>query len=283
MELENNLILNKLFTKNMINELLQKESSKIFSYSIKRYIQDPVGKEFRTLISEIYSYMDNEYRNEYYYKNTLINKLLLERYSMKETTALTELPIDNSKADFVMINSEGIVYEIKTGLDNSDRLNGQINDYYKAFKVVYVVTCEYHCKKILDLVDEYVGIIILSATNKLEVIREAKENSNNLDFKTIFNILRKMEFESIITDLDKELPEVSQFIYYKECRKILEKMDVIDLQAEMLQKLKDRQNIEVKEYKETVPYELKFLIYFSNFRKKEYINLSRVLKLEFEG
>ena len=61
---------------------------------------------------------------------------------MNTTTALTEIPIAKSKADFVLINGKAVVYEIKTELDNFDRLENQINDYYKAFDHVAVVTCK---------------------------------------------------------------------------------------------------------------------------------------------
>lgn len=62
--------------------------------------------------------MDKEYRNEYFYKNTIFNQLLVQKHDLYNTAALTELPIADSKADFVMINGKGVVYEIKTDLDN---------------------------------------------------------------------------------------------------------------------------------------------------------------------
>ena len=37
-----------------------------------------------------------------------------------------------------MINGRGVVYEIKTDLDNLLRLENQIRDYYKVFSYVYV-------------------------------------------------------------------------------------------------------------------------------------------------
>ncbi|MBU5889902.1 sce7726 family protein, partial [Vibrio cholerae O1] len=77
-------------------------------------------------------------RNEYFYKNTLLNKLLLGKHSLNTTTAITEIPINKSKADFILINGKAVVYEIKTGLDSFERLESQIEDYFKAFVNVYV-------------------------------------------------------------------------------------------------------------------------------------------------
>ena len=60
-------------------------------------------------ISEIYHFMNYEYRNEYYYKNTILNQLLIKKHDLYNTAALTELPIGDSKADFIMINGRGVV------------------------------------------------------------------------------------------------------------------------------------------------------------------------------
>ena len=66
-------------------------------------------------------------------------------HSVNTTTALTEVAIAKSKADFVLINGKAVVYEIKTELDNLERLCSQIDDYYKAFDHVAVVTYEKIC------------------------------------------------------------------------------------------------------------------------------------------
>ena len=63
-------------------------------------------------ISEIYQYLKKEYQNEYFYKNTLLNKLLLGIHSPRTTTALTEVPVGNSKADFILLNGKAVVYEL---------------------------------------------------------------------------------------------------------------------------------------------------------------------------
>lgn len=50
--------------------------------------------------------MNKNHRNEYFYKNTLLNKLLLGVHKPTTTVALTEIPIAKSKADFVLINGK---------------------------------------------------------------------------------------------------------------------------------------------------------------------------------
>ena len=58
--------------------------------------------------------------------NTLLNKLLVGIHNVNTTTTLSQIRIGHSIADFAMINGEGQVYEIKSGLDNFDRLYDQL-------------------------------------------------------------------------------------------------------------------------------------------------------------
>ena len=134
-------IINNFFSQKTFRQCFEKKDDTVYKEVIKRYISDADGKDNAKLISEIYTVLKKGYRNEYYYKNTLLNKLLLGVHSVNTTTALTEIPISNSKADFVLINGKAVVYEIKTELDNLERVENQINDYYKAFDHVAVVTC----------------------------------------------------------------------------------------------------------------------------------------------
>ena len=113
--------LNRIFTRNMLRHFMDGKTDNVYATVVKRYICNPNQKKNRQLISEIYCELKNNYRNEYFYKNTLLNKLLLGVHSINTTTALTEVPIAKSKADFVLINGKAVVYEIKTELDNLER------------------------------------------------------------------------------------------------------------------------------------------------------------------
>lgn len=208
--------------------------------------------------------MDKEYRTEYYYKNTMLNKLLLKKHNYKKTIVLTELPIGNSKADFIMINGKGTVYEIKTELDNLDRINSQIEDYYKAFSEVVIVTYTDNIEKVLETVPETVGIMELTKRRALRTVRDSMEVYSKLDYYTIFKILRKYEFEYILATQGYDLPRVSQFQYYSGCFNLINKIDICVLQKLMLKELKKRMRIETVEFSIDVPDELRFLIYFDN-------------------
>lgn len=170
--MDNNLILKRFFSKSMLHDLLSGEKNDVFDCVVKRFIADSTGKSYGELVSEIYAYMGKNYRTEYFYKNTMLNKLLIKHHDYKRTIVLSELPIGNSKADFVMINGKGVVYEIKTELDNLERLNSQITDYYKAFSEVVIVTYENNIEKVKKCVPDSVGIMLLTKRKALRMIRE---------------------------------------------------------------------------------------------------------------
>lgn len=281
--MDNNLILKRFFTKSMLHNLVSLEDDKLFVTIIKRYVSNPNGKDYASLISEIYSFMGKEYRTEYFYKNTLLNKLLFQKHhNYKKTIALTELPICNSKADFIMINGKGIVYEIKTELDNLERLQNQIKDYYKAFSNVVIVSYLENIEKIKEIVPDSVGLMVLTKRNALRSIRNPKEEIKNFDYDAIFKILRKYEFEEIIMKYFKYLPDTIQFNYYKECLEMIKKMDINVLQKEMLSILKKRTKIEIVEQSLSVPYELRSILYFNNMNNKDFSNIDTILQKRFK-
>ena len=279
MDSANSILLNRFFTRNTFKQVIDDGNSLAYIAAIHRYIVNPAGKTNQECISEIYQYLKKEYQNEYYYKNTLLNKLLLGIHSPRTSTALTEVPIRNSKADFILINGKAIVYEIKTALDNFDRLSGQIEDYYKAFSRVIVVTSEKHFDDVQQrLKTSPAGICLLTKKGTLSIRKDPTESSDMLSKSVMFKILRKNEYERILLKYFGFLPTVSQFEYYRACQKLFESLPT-DLAHKMfIQTLKLRAKIDIVEYSK-IPYELKFLIYFSNYTKNDYAKLCRFLSM----
>ena len=278
-------MINKIFTVPYFDRMISENSVlESFSKCVKRYIKTEnatVGEA----ISEIYHFMDCEYRNEYFYKNTILNQLLIKKHDLYNTAALTEIPIGDSKADFIMINGRGVVYEIKTDLDNLIRLENQIKDYYKVFSYVYVVVGNkqlQHVKQFLK--DQKVGIYELTASGKLICRKKASYNKENLLYQTMFQVLRKREFESILLKHFHKLPEVNNFQYYRECLKWLERINIITLQKDVMQCLKARTLMLVEnKLEEKVPYELRFYAYFSKKVDSDYQEIDTFWNARMEG
>lgn len=285
MEMNRTNNLNRMFTRNMLRHFIDGKTDNVYSSVVRRYINDAYQKNNRELISEIYCELKNNYRNEYFYKNTLLNKLLLGVHSVNTTTALTEVAISKSKADFVLINGKAVVYEIKTELDNLDRLSSQIDDYYKAFDHVAVVTYEknmHTLQKVLDKIDKPVGIYVLRKNGKLGKIKTPQRYIEDLDAEVLFKLLRKSEYENIITQKYEILPEVTQFKYYAACKKMFLQIPIEESYLCVLMALKKRMQLEKKEFVK-IPYELKFLAYFMELKYDDYQKLECFLERRYGG
>ena len=92
----------------------------------------------------------------------------------------------------------------------------------------------------------------------------------------MFKILRKNEYEQILIKHFGFLPDVSQFEYYRACQAMFESLPTDVAYQMFVQTLKLRAKIDIVEYSK-IPYELKFLIYFSNYKKSDYAKLCRFL------
>lgn len=278
-------MVNKIFTVPYLDRMISEDSipDSFFEY-VRRYVKTD-DATIGEVISEIYHFMNYEYRNEYYYKNTILNQLLIKKHDLYNTAALTELPIGNSKADFIMINDRGVVYEIKTDLDNLIRLENQLKDYYKVFSYIYVVVGNKqlpHVKEFLK--DQKVGIYELTASGRLICRKKAFYNRDNLSYEAMFQVLRKAEFESIILKHFHKLPEVNSFQYYRECKKWLERINIVTLQKDVMKCLKARTLMLIKnKLEEKVPYELRFYAYFSKKIGTNYQDIDKLWNARTEG
>lgn len=280
----NNIILNRLFTIAAFQELIEETNSRIYSDIINRYVNTTDIPTNAEAITEIYSFMRKKYRNQYYYKNTILNKLLLGVHSINTTTALTEIPISTSKADFLLINGKAVVYEIKTELDNLDRLESQIQNYYKAFDHVCVLTCDEYARTLLErFKNTSVGIYVLTKRETISRLKEPETYSDLLDLNVMFKVLNKPEFEKIIFQYYKELPKISQVKYYSKCQECFCNIPLKDAYLSFLKVLKTRNKVSDVNLFNMVPYELKSLVYFSQYRNSDYLNLENFLVSKIGG
>ena len=269
----------------MLKELIEQQRDvTLISKVVKRYELSYNGEsKNENVISEIYEYLGSSYRNEYFYKNTLLNKLLINAHRLKTTTALTEVPIAKSKADFIMINGKAVVYEIKTELDTFERLESQITDYYKVFDHVCVVTSENQSQELLvRFKDSPVGIYVLSNKNTLRRLKEPETYRDKLQKDQIFKILNKPEYENIVKRIQRQLPNVTPVNYYSECKKIVCEMQLDELYNLFLKELKKRNRIDIIDFS-SIPYSLRFLVYFSKFQKSQLEELNKYLNQPFKG
>lgn len=271
--MNNNHLLNRVFSQKMIRDLIHNGNSSILDTTYSNYCSGLSSVTNEKKIRSLYTVLDKHYRNEYFYKNTMINKMLLGRHSLNTTTALSEVWINRSKADFVMINGKAVVYEIKTDLDNLERLETQINDYYKAFGNVEVIVSESHVDKILNMYGNTdIGISLLTKRNTISKVKDSQSNFNQLDITSIYKLLRKPERIGVLSKLGHKLEKVDSFSEYDYYLELFRKSSINELYKETLKILKKRDTKIVENsslFKET-PYELRSLLYFSPIKNSDY-------------
>lgn len=289
-EKKNQFLINKVFTIPYIDKLINtKNIPNSLCQCINRYVKGD-DLTYGSVLTQIYSYMNDNYRNEYFYKNTLLNKLLVEKIKVHTLAALTELPISNSKADFITIGendineNNGIVYEIKTDLDTFARLQSQIDDYYKVFSYVYVVISSNQFEKAKEfLKTSSVGIYELTKNGDLICRKKAIYNRNDLSYEAMFQLLRKYEFEKIIKEHYKTLPNVNDFQYYRECLKWIKEINIITFQKKVMECLKRRTLLtENDDNIIEIPYELRFYVYFSKRYRNKNNEINRFLNQKID-
>ena len=271
--MNNNHLLNRVFSQKMIRDLIKLGNSSVLDKAYSSYCSGVVSDTNEKKISSLYAVLDKHYRNEYFYKNTMLNKLLLGRHSLNTTTALSEVWINRSKADFVMINGKAVVYEIKTDLDNIERLENQINDYYKVFGNVEVVVSENHIDKVLNKYHHTdVGISMLTPRNTISNIKKSESNFTFLDVTSIYKLLRKQERISVLLSLGHNLKEVDAFSEYDYYLDLFRSSPISEIYKETLRVIKhrDKKVVENRLQFASVPYELKSLLYFNPLKSTEY-------------
>lgn len=272
--------LNKIFTIPYLDSI--QHSNHFQSILSDKNISLPTT--YKSVITDFYQELMHTHRNEYFYKNELLNSLLIQNKTLSSCSALTELPVANSKTDMIFVdeNNIGTVYEIKTELDTLNRLESQIRDYYKAFPYMYVVTSSSHLSQLEQILEgTNVGIIELTNDNKFVRRKEATYDASSLSHDVLFRILRKKEFESIVLKYFGKLPEVSDFVYYRTCFELLENLDIVLLQKEVMSCLRKRNLVQdVDGFAKNVPYELSFYGYFSKKHRNKWDMLGRFLDTE---
>lgn len=286
----NSRAINRVFTRGVITDLLQNGSSEVFDYVVNRYINDPESKTHGELFSEIYVYLEEEQRNEYYYMNTLLNKLLIGIHNVNTTTALSQIRIGQHIADFVMINGEGRVYEIKSDLDNFDRLYDQLRDYFRAFSKVSVLSTLHEYERVANLLDQLgdmgsaVGVYLMNDNDTYfnrHNRREPKEFSDNLEHSCIFKLLRKREYENVLIEHYGEIPQVAPVFHFRACLEQFQRIPILTAQSLAYKELKKRNRITKTDF-ESIQDELKSVVYFSKLSQK-LPEIDRLLQTNYRG
>lgn len=276
--------ISRIFTNPIFREVIATGDSKYFWSKVGKYkhllIKHPQA-QIKHIVSEAYCYLGRNYRNEYIYKNTILNNILLGRHSLRTATMLDEFKVAGSIADVVILNGTSTVYEIKTELDSPEKLKKQLQDYRKAFSKVFLVVHNSIADKYLQLIsNSSVGLLSLSDRFNLSLVKEATEDYSELCNTTMMKMLRKGEYTNIIRRYKGSIPNVSNIRFFSECLRIAVEIDSKTLHDLILTELRARKPLAIESLEsDALPRELKHICLCVNPSKAEYQNLHNFLNL----
>lgn len=106
--------------------------------------------ELHKLISDaLFEYYNGEHRLKYY---------LFNHFYSKKVVCGFEIKVNRSRVDFLAVNGKSSSFEIKSSLDNLDKLEKQSSDFVKAFEYNYVVIDEVHLERACKILPHSYGI-----------------------------------------------------------------------------------------------------------------------------
>ena len=214
-----NYAISQIFGSSLLNKIGDDTHEQNFKYLLTTCELYPAKKkwDFAYGLELAYNYLKNNYRCEYVYKNEIANQLLLKYHSDNSATLLKEVASDNSIADIVIINGDTVAYEIKTELDNFDRLCSQLPSYENLYDLLYIVTYRGAVEKLESLLAPSIGIIILDDDGILKTVKPAENNSSMfMPEKAVFS-LRQSELVAAYERLEGKFPKMGTALIFEFC------------------------------------------------------------------
>ena len=239
----NNLpfLASQIFRRSIFEDIIYNTDNSIWKAIINSQIRQELQEiNLYKTFDILYNIANKEYRNEYIFKNTIANKIIKGRHKLSNVTYINEFRVVNSICDVAIFNGTSSAYEIKTELDNLDRLENQLADYKKVFDKINIVTVDSKIKELKKLIPDEIGIIQLTKKNILRIIREPKSNVESLSYEAMLSCLRETEILLMMKELFNYYPSTSPTQTKKECIQLFKNLDIVSAHANFVKTLRKR-------------------------------------------
>lgn len=271
-------VLNRLFSRATLRSFISQSPTKDYLYAANTFLDLDNTVTNYQVVKGLYRLLLSTHRNEYVYKNTLLNRIVIGRHSPKTSTAFTEVPVRGSIADFVVVNGQATAYEVKTDLDNLDRLDTQLGDYLHAFDRVCVVCGRRHLPELMRRYEGTpFGVVAVTDRQFLSTKKEPDRYMELLDHESLFRLLRRKEYGLVLASCGRLVPNSSPFSFYDDCLSTFAEVPIAGAYSAVMTALKARgREVEIDALK-MVPPELKSLGYFIRITHKQSRRLASFL------
>lgn len=241
---------------------------------IAKNYQEHFGDQFTVgnVFDFCYKILKEEFRNEYFYKNTIARKVFNSRRAAVSGTLFTEFRVGGSKADCVVVNDVASCYEIKTDYDNLAKLKSQLEAYLGIFDKVNAVVSAKYIDAVSSTVPAAVGIILLTEKDALRVIRPATLIQDSLDTNLLMRSLRRDEYVSLANAVAGYSPSPRNTEIFGECRSLIECADPGKVRKEFRRVIKRTRALD-KSFISSLPSSLMIAGVESSLTRSERIRL----------
>lgn len=259
------IALSRFFSNSILSQLAQNGQSNVghrLGKQLKLFEYFDPKTSVADFYDDIFKQLDKSYRHEYIYKNAIAEKILLGKHSLASACMLSEFGVHKCKADVVVLNGTSHVYEIKSEMDNFDRLENQLNSYKKMFDLITVITSENLFGAVSSRVDKSVGIMVMGNNDYAfldKPYREPLENLQNVESEVIFDALKRDEYLEVIrNEFNEDLSGIPNTQVYSLAKSYFKRLSPEVAHAYMVKMLKQRKEIlRISEYIDEVPGSLK--------------------------
>ena len=266
-----------LFSGQTCERALRKNSVSVFENVFRKYDSHLCDKiTVWDYLRYVYDILEKQYQNEYVVKNTFLNTLLLEEYSLDSTIAFSEFRVGDAIADLVLMNGISKAFEIKTELDSDARLYSQLNEYCQLFDECYIVIPKSQLNYYKQKVDDGIGIVVFEETDGKYVVTQKRKARRNrkVSVDVLMRSVRCEEYKQMVMESYGRLPDVNAFEMYEACKIKLSKLSSKKLHALFLRTIKRRYSL--TQQLPSFPMETRQMYLSMSMKQNQIIKLNRL-------
>jgi hypothetical protein len=151
------------------------------------------------------------------------------------------LPVAKARIDLAVVNGSLHGYEIKSASDTLQRLPTQIEAYTKVFDYLSIVTEKKYGQKILDIVPEWIGVLICVEENGIKSISHLRKPVKNEKRESMYiaKLLWREELMECLEELQVKFRKKDR--NWLLCEALSANLDTDSISAMVRNKLKKRE------------------------------------------
>lgn len=272
----------RIFSSSVVQEMARYGKSPLLSRLVldSRFLSwASEVRDVENIFEEAFRFLrKKKFRYEYIYKSALTHNVLMGVHKLK-ASLLTEFRIGKCKADIVILNGTGTVYEIKTDRDSLSRLKNQIEAYTKVFAKVNVIVGENHTNSVLEMLPDEVGVLELNGRYNISEKRKGNARPERTCPLAIFESVQLKEAKKILETLGIEVPNVPNTKQYETLRSHFERLNPEATHYAMVETLKKTRSLAVLgELLQNLPGSLHAAVLSTPLRRQDYPRLLKAVK-----